>query len=198
MHDLQMPSLNLSTWKSGNAKTKGLPCSLDSAPPHAALRGCPVTKGFHKHPPEQRRVDPGALLTGYFVAPPTTTFNFHFEHRIIHFLAGLLWSSSLWQLKALQTFICTTAQWIPEKLFSLLCSWKHEPSQRHNKLEKFIHARATLSEPQGLERTAQHPTDETLAPWGAWQGCVQSLAWGFSWDTLSILPPLSFGAFWLL
>lgn len=128
VHDLQRPSLNLATWKSENAETKGLPCSLDTAPPCAASRGCPITKGFHKHPPEQRRVDPGTSLTSYFVAPPATTslFNFHFEHRIIHFLAGLLWSSSLWQPKALQTFICTTARWIPEKLFSSLCSWKHE------------------------------------------------------------------------
>lgn len=108
---------------------KGLPCSLYTAPPHAASQGCPITEDSHKHLPEQHRVDFGALLTGYFVALPTTTtlFNFHFEHRIIHFLVGLLWSSSLWQPQALQTFICTTAWWIPEKLFSSLCSWKHKP-----------------------------------------------------------------------
>lgn len=31
-----------------------------------------------------------------------------------------------------------------------------------------------------------------------WQGCGQCLGWRFSRDTLSILSPLLFGAFWLL
>lgn len=102
--------------------------------------------------------------SGPFLSSTSSTKLFHFEHRIIHFLAGLPWSSSLWQPKASQTFICTTARWIPEKLFSLLCSWKHESQQRHNKLGKFIRARAVLSEPRGMERAAQCPKDETSAP----------------------------------
>lgn len=128
VRDLQTPSLNLATWKSGKAGMK--PCSLDPAPPPAALRGCPRYPGLPQAPAQAAQGGPGCFADRLLCAPPpatTSLFNFHFEHRIIHFLAGLLWSSSLWQPKAWQTFICTTAGWVPEKLFSSLCSWKLEP-----------------------------------------------------------------------
>lgn len=149
--------------------TKGFSGSPATAPLHpSASQHCPITQSFHKHPHQEGTwvLCSSANLqhpqpSGPFLSSTSSIKLFHFEHRIIHFLAGLPWSSSLWQPKASQTFICTVARWIPEKLFSLLCSWKHESQQRHTKLEKFIRARAVLSKPQGVERAAQCPEDET-------------------------------------
>lgn len=164
LHDLEMSSINLAAWKSWNNQTKGFSGSPATAPLHpntplprastsTHTRGALCSSANLQHPQP----------SGPFLSSTSSTKLFHFEHRIIHFLAGLPWSSSLWQPKASQTFICTIARWIPEKLFSLLCSWKLESQQRHNKREKFIRARAVLSEPQGMERAAQSPEAKTSA-----------------------------------
>lgn len=168
LHDLETPSANLAPRKSWNNQTKGFSGSPALHPSASQRR--PITESSHRHPHRggTRALCSSAILqhpqpSGPFLSSTSSTKLFHFELRIIHFLAGLPWSSSLWQPKASQTFIRTTARRIPEKLFSLLCSWKHESQQRHNKLEKFIRARAVLSEPRGMERAAQCPEDETPA-----------------------------------
>lgn len=168
LHDLETPSVNLAPRKSRNNQTKGFSGSPALHPSASQRR--PITESSHRHPHwgGTQALRSSAILqhpqpSGPFLSSTSSTKLFHFEHRIIHFLVGLPWSSSLWQPKASQTFIRTTARRIPEKLFSLLCSWKHESQQRHNKLEKFIHARAVLSEPRGMERAAQRPEDETSA-----------------------------------
>lgn len=68
VRELQTPSLNLATWKSGNAGMK--PCSLDPAPPPAALRGCPRYPGLPQAPARAARGGPGCFADRLVCAPP--------------------------------------------------------------------------------------------------------------------------------